>query len=61
MQGRKGEGCFCAKGTLTLPSFQLKKRMVENGEIRGNCPLITNTNGESKENRIYKRVMKRLP
>jgi len=34
---------------------------VENGEMRGNCPLIANTNGESKENRLYKRVMERLP
>lgn len=55
------EMVFGRKGTLTLRSFQLKKRRVENGEMRGNCPLITNTNGESKENRLYKRVMKRSP
>lgn len=47
---QEGSGdIFGKKGALTLPSFQLKKRRVENREMRGNCPLITNTNGEPKK------------
>lgn len=59
---KTGRGkAFGTEGTLTLPNVPIKKRRMENGEMRGNCPLITNTNGESKENRLYMRVMKRLP
>lgn len=47
---QEGRGViFGTKGALILPSFQLEKRRVENREMRGNCPLITNTNGEPKK------------